>query len=892
MVLAVVLALALRGGDVSRSTARPPAAHGVGAGAQAPTAGLVPIAGERPAILARATPLAVRPSVRRLTLTVVLRRRDQVGFERFLAAVQDRRSPLFRHFLSQAQLAARFGPSAQAYAAVAGFLRERGLHQQSGSANRLTITASGTSAQVERALSVRINEYEADGHDFTANAQAPELPASLAPHVAAIVGLSSIEHPLAPTPQIQNIPEKLFPKNPTTKQLVDDGLLAESCEEAEQFELVESGIKSAGQEAEIQGLVEEGSTEAAELFLTLVKNEINFRCIADELNLVAAYAGNAGAGGSGGAHADTASRPRPAGEVLAGDGQKIGLLEFANYHPSDVSEFLALDHLEPSESEDLSEQDVAGGAGSPQGAGESEALLDIDAALTLAPGAKVVVYDTAFNGGASFQAMFNAMVEGGDTVISNSWSECENQVSLADVQSIDEVLANAAASGVTVLNGTGDSGGTCLDGSPNTVGVPADSPHATAVGGSSASGGPLGSFGSETWWDGSEAEPATGQGGFGVSRFFPRPSYQEGLTSAAGRSVPDIVVNADPAQGYEICEADAGGCPNGLKYGGTSAAAPIMAAFVADINGKLGHDLGELNPLIYPLAGTGAFHSPATLGSDFEHVGLGSPNLDSLYLGLAGTGPGPVDASTSDLVDEPFEAVTVGAQDTLVAQLLDREGNSIAGKHVTLTASPASHATISAPSGTSSTDNGTVVWQVSDPDIETVTFTATDTDDDVTLEPITVTFVSPPAASAGMGASSSEVTANGTSTATITVTLQDAEGNPVSGKVVSLAPSNGSHSTIEGPSPKTTNANGQVTFTVSDESAEDVTYTATDVTDGNLVVPQTTTIKFVAMGGGQNCFPYGPLEAASGFSFTGFATGFPVHAEVNQCIGPAGMAFD
>ena len=92
--------------------------------------------------------------------------------------------------------------------------------------------------------------------------------------------------------------------------------------------------------------------------------------------------------------------------------------------------------------------------------------------------------------------MFNAMINDGDTVISNSWSQCEDQTSLAEAQGIDSVLAQAAASGIRLFNGSGD-GGTCLDGSPNTVGVPADSPHATAVGGTTLTLGPGLTYGSE-----------------------------------------------------------------------------------------------------------------------------------------------------------------------------------------------------------------------------------------------------------------------------------------------------------------------------------------------------------------------------------------------------------
>ena len=97
------------------------------------------------------------------------------------------------------------------------------------------------------------------------------------------------------------------------------------------------------------------------------------------------------------------------------------------------------------------------------------------------------------------------------------------------------------------------------------------------------------------------------------------------------RSVPDVVAVADPAEGAPICEADAGGCPDGLLYGGTSRAAPEWAAVTAVLNQEVGSNIGQVNPVLYPLSGTNVFHSAASMGSDFSHVGLGSPNFAVLF---------------------------------------------------------------------------------------------------------------------------------------------------------------------------------------------------------------------------------------------------------------------
>ena len=78
-------------------------------------------------------------------------------------------------------------------------------------------------------------------------------------------------------------------------------------------------------------------------------------------------------------------------------------------------------------------------------------------------------------------------------------------------------------------------------------------------------------------------------------------------------------------------------------------ATPTWAAFVAILNQQQGSNLGFLNPLLYPLANTEAFHTAASMGSDFAHVGLGSPNLGVLALDLSGKSAGAVSASASQV---------------------------------------------------------------------------------------------------------------------------------------------------------------------------------------------------------------------------------------------------
>ncbi len=525
-----------------------------------------------------------------------------------------------------------------------------------------------------------------------------------------------------------------------------------------------------------------------------------------------------------------------------GAGQTVGITAFDTFLTSDVADYLELFGMPDTMLDNLSQVHVNGGAA--LGPNQSEVLLDVDTVLMGASGAQVVVYDAPFTGAGSFQALFNRMIDDGVTIISNSWAYCEDQTTLADVQSIDSILATAAASGITVLNASGDSGSTCLDGSPNTVAVPAGAPHATAVGGSTLLTGPGAIHAGESWWDGVGDLPPTGQGGFGVSAFFARPNYQNGFHLSSQRSVPDVVFNADPAQGVVICQASAGGCPAPLSWGGTSVAAPSWAAGVALLNQALGQNLGHLNPTLYPLATSGAFHQPASLGSDFAHVGLGSAKFNALLLAVQGASAGPVSASVSEMRVLESEIPADGAiSATVVVWLRDAAGNTVRGKTVELEANPGSSAVITPPSGVSNEANGAVVFEVTDGTIEDVTLTATDTTDGIELtQTVTTRFVAPAAASGGIQALPATVAADGVSTTTITVTLLDGNGAGAVEKVVTLGQGAG-RSKVSSPSPATTNPSGQVTFTATNLFAEAVTYTAIDVTDG-LPVPGSAMVNF------------------------------------------------
>jgi adhesin/invasin len=154
----------------------------------------------------------------------------------------------------------------------------------------------------------------------------------------------------------------------------------------------------------------------------------------------------------------------------------------------------------------------------------------------------------------------------------------------------------------------------------------------------------------------------------------------------------------------------------------------------------------------------------------------------------------------------------------------------------------------------------------------TITAAFNDTDGDFNNSSGTVGQTVTQTATAGnslVSASPASVPADGATTSTITVTLKDTYGNPVPGKTVTLASSRGATDTISAAS-GASDSNGHVTFTVYSSTAtpsgSPAVFTATDVTDGNLVITQTASVTFTAVGNPQFVVTLPGQTFASGIS--------------------------
>jgi kumamolisin len=291
----------------------------------------------------------------------------------------------------------------------------------------------------------------------------------------------------------------------------------------------------------------------------------------------------------------------------SGAGQCIAIIELGGgYKVADLHAYFTGLGLTPPK---IKSRAVDGGGNHPSGetgGADSEVMLDIEVIGAIAPGATIVVYFAPNTDAGFLNAISTAIHDTANkpSVVSISWGGPEAAWTGQAMKAMDAVFQDAAALGVTICCAAGDDGSSDVRNPATDDGLlhadfPASSPFVLACGGTRLEPGTDGT--TETVWNGGRKGGATGGG---VSEFFGRPAWQQSAAvpvSAnsghhAGRGLPDVAANADPATGYLI-RVDG----QQMVIGGTSAVAPLYAALVALCNEQLGHRLGYLNPALYRL---------------------------------------------------------------------------------------------------------------------------------------------------------------------------------------------------------------------------------------------------------------------------------------------------
>ncbi len=296
------------------------------------------------------------------------------------------------------------------------------------------------------------------------------------------------------------------------------------------------------------------------------------------------------------------------GVTLTGAGQTVGLLECDGYTTSDITYYENAANL-PSVT--LSNVLLDGFNGQPSGnGGEVEVSLDIEMAVSMAPGlSSVIVYETSSDTPAYIYDLLNRMATDNKAKqMSSSWVIRNNST-------LDQIYGEFAAQGQTFFQASGDQ-----DAYTAATFQWEDDPYVTLVGGTTlTTTGAQGSWVSETVWNAGEGE---GSGG-GISTNYSIPSWQTNINMSSNfgsttmRNIPDVALIANNVD----VRADGLSQP----VGGTSCAAPLWAAFTALVNQQAAAfgepTVGFLNPAIYAVgSGTGytnCFHDIVT-GNNFS----------------------------------------------------------------------------------------------------------------------------------------------------------------------------------------------------------------------------------------------------------------------------------
>jgi subtilase family serine protease len=584
------------------------AAPQVASASSSSSSGRAALAGSEAPASARAHPAGGLAAGTPIHFEMVLALRDPAGAAALVRAVSDPASPSFRHYVTAAQWEARFSPTPATVGQVRSWLSSEGFSVGPASADRITVPATGTVAQVEKAFGTTLGYYSVQGHRLIESSSSSSVPASLAGTVSGVLGLnqtySSVPAAVASTQAATPAQSGGSADPPPPAAFVT----APPCSYA-------YGAKT-----------------------TATTFDQQYPGYPSSLpDVVCGYVGH---------QLRSAYNIPPA---ATGAGQTIAIVDAYDSATiaSDAQRYFAANDpsapFSPSQFTQIDQGPFANEAECDASGWQDEEAIDIESAHSLAPKANIVYVGASDCINGLFNAEQYVVDNGLANVVTNSWGDTAGDLldDAATHTAYDDVFELADSTGITVQFSSGDQGDNFDLIGISAADYPASSPFVTAVGGTTLQIGPGGQqLGSYGWYTGRsvQCEPNTaaaygctksqygqwlaptfdgGSGGF-TSYYYAQPFYQAKVVPNAlatrneaidgpspTRVVPDISLDADPGTGFLIglTETFADGSVHygQTRYGGTSLASPILAGIVADANQLAGVPVGFLNPVIYKL---------------------------------------------------------------------------------------------------------------------------------------------------------------------------------------------------------------------------------------------------------------------------------------------------
>jgi subtilase family serine protease len=565
-----------------------------------PSTARAAIAGTHPAWATASRRMSSRPVTSgTVAARVYLAARDPAGLAAFATAVSTPGNARYGHYLTPAQVMARYGPTQAQVSAVTSWLTGAGLtvtkvRDDMGG----YVAVQGSVQAAVRAFGVTFGTFR--GPDRRAD-RAPEqmatAPVSVASAVLTVTGLDTANHFAKPA-------DTLPPPGPNY-------WVAPPCSQY-------YGQKIATDKPSAYG----------------AKQPYNV-CGYTPRQIRGAYGvSQSGMTGKGVTVAivDAYASPTMPGDANA-YARATGDQPFA---PGQYTQVLAANFTDTAPDE----CDAAGWYG--------EQTLDIEAVHGMAPDAHVVYVGAASCNDPDLADAIDVIVSNHlASIVSNSWGGTADGDPL--ILPVEEQLFRAgAAEGIGFFFSAGDNGYESPAEDPNSdmtqTDYPAESPNVTSVGGTSLAIGKHNNYEFETSW-GTLLNPLAadgkhwqyplpglypdfydGSGGGGVSSDFTQPAYQKGIvpdslattlpngtvSATPMRVEPDVAALGDPSTGILVGQTTLQ--PDGTTFafslsriGGTSVSCPVFAGIEADAQQAAGHVLGFANPAIYQRYGTSAF---------------------------------------------------------------------------------------------------------------------------------------------------------------------------------------------------------------------------------------------------------------------------------------------
>jgi subtilase family serine protease len=584
--------------------------------ASAAPGGRKPLDGSMITASARKHPAGAVSKSAAVNFEVVLKLRNAAAAQALVTAVSTPGSASYRHYLTSAQWEARFSPAAAEVSTARSWLASEGFKVGATSRDRITISASGTAAQVEKAFGTSLGNYRVNGKVIRLASKQMSVPASVS---GSVVGALGINQTVATT-------DTAASRAASARTVATARALAGA-----------NGVFPPAPAAFITArpcgkYFGQKSTTLRPPFGQGYANTVPDQvCGYKPGQFRSAYHVGSASTGKGVTVAiiDAYGSATIRGDATRYFAQNDPGNPFSNSH---FSQLLAT----PFQNQTLCDAS----------SWLVEQAIDVEAVHSTAPNAHILYVGAqdCLNG------LFNAEQAVIDNhladVVTNSWGDDAGDLldDVATKTAYDDLFLMADSTGMTVQFSSGDNGDNFNLFGFSSPDYPAVSPLITAVGGTSLKIGRRGRQTGQLGWATGRSFKCTanvvggvpgctkstvgtwlpvsfdgGSGGF-TSYDYTQPSYQQGVVPASlatrnsaltgstlMRVEPDISMDADPSTGFLIGLHQT--FPNGVakysqtRYGGTSLASPLLAGVIADADQAAGSALGLINPAIYALHG-------------------------------------------------------------------------------------------------------------------------------------------------------------------------------------------------------------------------------------------------------------------------------------------------